>query len=64
MAHSPAWLTPLPANRFSNKLAPNVPNNMLFFEVFLFFFKSFIQIDILTQVIRITQYMQINNETQ
>ena len=29
IAPSPALITPLPANIFPNKLAPNVPNNIL-----------------------------------
>ena len=29
MKHSPALIVPLPVNTFPNKLAPNVPNNII-----------------------------------
>ena len=33
---------PLPANRFLNKLAPEIPNNVLQIQHLLFFFASFL----------------------
>ena len=44
MVHSPALIVPLPVNRFLNKLAPNVRNNILkknALSLFCFIFNSF-----------------------